>query len=147
MAKLDWRPTTGSGLAAGHYSIYPENSEWVAYHEAEGEEIARGTHQACLDACEKSEAKAAGPDPIQIAADGRCSCSGATPCPLGRTGTTPRCTIDELAAAGVPTRAADDVEPATAAELIAKSGKRNMLAERRLSDEQMDDLVERTKRA
>lgn len=37
-----------------------------------------------------------------IAADVRCTCDGASRCPLGRTGTELRCTEAELALAGLP---------------------------------------------
>ena len=37
----------------------------------------------------------------EIAEDGRCKCTCATPCPLGTVGTTYRCTKEELESAGV----------------------------------------------
>jgi hypothetical protein len=38
---------------------------------------------------------------ILIASDGRCKCTCADHCPLGKVGTTLRCTKDELEKAGV----------------------------------------------
>lgn len=38
---------------------------------------------------------------VTVAADDRCTCTAATICPLGRTGSGPRCTRAELVAAGV----------------------------------------------
>lgn len=39
--------------------------------------------------------------PIKIAKDGRCTCSCADPCPLGKVGSMTRCTVEELQQAGV----------------------------------------------
>jgi hypothetical protein len=43
------------------------------------------------------------PEPVQLAADGRCACTCGTKCPLGKTGMSHRCTKDELEAHGIPT--------------------------------------------
>lgn len=37
----------------------------------------------------------------EIGRDGRCMCTCGTPCPLGKVGTTYRCTKEELESAGV----------------------------------------------
>jgi hypothetical protein len=41
---------------------------------------------------------------VEIAYDGRCMCSCADPCALGRGGMEERCTEEELKAAGIPTK-------------------------------------------
>jgi hypothetical protein len=40
--------------------------------------------------------------PIEIGKDGLCRCSGADPCPLGKSGSAVRCSAQQLADAGVP---------------------------------------------
>ena len=41
--------------------------------------------------------------PVEIASDGKCKCSVASKCPLGKTGSEPRCTKAELEGRGIPT--------------------------------------------
>ena len=41
-------------------------------------------------------------EPVKIASDGRCTCTCADPCPLKKTGSAMRCTVQELTAAGIP---------------------------------------------
>ena len=46
----------------------------------------------------------AGVNPILIKEDGRCTCTASDLCPLGKVGSAPRCTEEELNMAGVETK-------------------------------------------
>jgi hypothetical protein len=52
---------------------------------------------------EEDDELAPTPKPIKILSDGRCDCSYADKCPLGKCGSALRCTKEELQAAGIVT--------------------------------------------
>ena len=51
----------------------------------------------------RKEEKPADPVPVELGSDGKCKCSVASPCQLGKTGSEPRCTKAELEGRGIPT--------------------------------------------
>lgn len=59
--------------------------------------------EAMMWACAGIVRHSPGLQPIGISNDGKCNCTQATPCPLGKSGSEPRCTESELKAAGIQT--------------------------------------------